>query len=147
MVLKTPKKRRKKVPRPGNGVKAFKGKAGPGRPKGMPNKITTEIRELAQNLFNRKWWKSTERRMEAGEENPQLVMRLIEYGWGPPPSQPLVIEQTVKADPVPQVDNYTKSVEYLKYLTGAGLIPADLLAKFAIRGNGADDEGNGEFKQ
>ena len=130
-------------------MSGLKRDAGPGRPKGLKNKVTLEVRDLAASLIDRpKYLRNLKQRMDRGDLAPQLEAMVWQYRYGRPPEQPLVIEQTVtnKTEPK-QADGYNQLQEILKGLTAAGILPPDLLSRFAvIKCNGAEC-GNGELPQ
>lgn len=58
---------------------------GAGRPKGMGNKITQEIREIARGLLSsEKYLNVLIRRLESGDLSPQMETLLWQYGYGKP---------------------------------------------------------------
>lgn len=60
---------------------------GPGRPKGIPNKVTAEIRQLARHLLQDKAYRrSLRRRLVNGTLGP-LEIVLWHYAYGKPKDQ------------------------------------------------------------
>lgn len=59
-------------------------RGGRGRQKGVPNKVTSEIRQLAQRLFDDAYWADLKRQLDRGKVAPVLQMRLLEYAYGAP---------------------------------------------------------------
>jgi hypothetical protein len=55
-----------------------------GRPKGIPNKATRDIRALAQALFDAEYWTRTKKQLDAGKLNPAIHVRLLAYAFGEP---------------------------------------------------------------
>jgi hypothetical protein len=58
-----------------------------GKRKGTQNKITPEIRSLAQNLFDQKYWKAIKSKLDEGTLHPSLEAKLWSYAYGEPKSQ------------------------------------------------------------
>ncbi|MBI4263389.1 MAG: hypothetical protein HY657_03350 [Acidobacteria bacterium] len=54
----------------------------------MPNKVTREVRELAQRLFDEAYWKRTQQRLAQGRLAPAVECRLLAYAYGEPKTQP-----------------------------------------------------------
>src|SRR5262245_53211706 len=81
--MKTEKETSEK-PRGGRFAKG--GTAGPGRPKGVPNKATQAIKALAQAMTtgNPKWVQATKARLVAGTEHSSVVVTLLHYAHGRP---------------------------------------------------------------
>jgi|TARA_Y100000034_G_scaffold42436_1_gene52003 hypothetical protein len=61
-----------------------KGNRRGGRPKGTPNKVTAEVRQLAQSLFDAAYWKKTKARLAANTIAPAVHARLLAYAYGEP---------------------------------------------------------------
>lgn len=57
---------------------------GGGRPKGIPNKTTVEVRALAAKLFDRKYWTAIRQRLLKGKVAPAVEVRLLAYAFGEP---------------------------------------------------------------
>lgn len=55
-----------------------------GRPKGIPNKVTRDVRTLALALFDADYWATTKRRLDAGKLNPMIEKTLLAYAFGEP---------------------------------------------------------------
>jgi hypothetical protein len=55
-----------------------------GRPKGAENKVSRDVRALAQKLFDAAYWKRTKQRLDAGELNPAIEGKLLAYAYGEP---------------------------------------------------------------
>lgn len=83
-----PQKKRKENP-----SRFKKGKPpGPGRPKGLPNKATMEIRRFSQQLFgglfkDPQYKKALRDRIMRGKEPPANIALLLAYGYGKPPEK------------------------------------------------------------
>ena len=65
-----------------------KGYKGPGRPKGSPNKISREIRELAQRLFDEAYWADLRLRLKKRRLPPAVEVKLLAYAYGEPKTDP-----------------------------------------------------------
>ena len=60
-------------------------KAGPGRPKGLPNKVTLVAKALCQGLLERPAYrKAFEKAWDARTLEPQLEVMVWHYGYGKP---------------------------------------------------------------
>lgn len=60
----------------------------PGRPKGVPNKVTQEAREVAQRLVgDPKYQAQLVQRLEAGKLAPGVEVMLWNYAYGKPKEQ------------------------------------------------------------
>ena len=59
-------------------------KRGGGRAKGTPNKVTREIRELSQTLFDEEYWIRTRTRLLSGKLAPAIEAKLLAYAYGEP---------------------------------------------------------------
>jgi hypothetical protein len=68
------------------GIPFRKGQSGnpKGRQKGVPNKATKEIRELARALFDEAYWKRVKARIDSGDLPPALEQTFLAYGYGKP---------------------------------------------------------------
>jgi hypothetical protein len=72
------------MPNP-NSLKNLKRGGSPGRPKGIPNRATQEIKSLAQRLLGDRVYRANFRkRLQAGELPPGLEQMLYHYGFGKP---------------------------------------------------------------
>jgi hypothetical protein len=68
----------------GKGRPFPKGHRGPGRPKGVPNKLTIEVRELARNIVNNDaYLERLKVRIDRGSA-PHMETLLWHYAWGKP---------------------------------------------------------------
>ena len=57
---------------------------GGGRAKGTLNKVTVEIRELSQALFDAEYWDRTRARVLSGKIAPAIESKLLAYAYGEP---------------------------------------------------------------
>jgi hypothetical protein len=57
---------------------------GKGRPRGVENKVTRDVRELAQRLFDGAYWARTKKQLSAGKLHPAIHARLLAYAYGEP---------------------------------------------------------------
>lgn len=55
-----------------------------GRPKGVPNKATSEIREAAQKLFDAEYFTRLKQRIASGRVAPAVECRMLAYAFGEP---------------------------------------------------------------
>jgi hypothetical protein len=64
----------------------IKGRSGNprGRPRGIPDKVSAEIRTLARALFDKDYWDRTKRLLDAGELHPKIETTLLAYAFGQP---------------------------------------------------------------
>lgn len=91
-----------------------------GRQKGTPNKVTPEVRALAQGLFTKAYWTKKREQIEKGECHPTIETKLLAYAYGEPKQEhnvnhgitvtigylPTTLEPlTIDAKPVPQIDS------------------------------------------
>jgi hypothetical protein len=68
-----------------NSLRNLKRGGSPGRPKGVPNKITVEARDLAQKLLDDpKYADGFKKRLLAGELAPALESMVWHYAYGKP---------------------------------------------------------------
>jgi hypothetical protein len=68
------------VPRDTSGLK----RGGPGRPKGVPNKATRAIKEVAQAIIERpEYLSALQRRLDSGRA-PHMETLLYHYAYGKP---------------------------------------------------------------
>jgi hypothetical protein len=79
-----PKRRQKKAVKKTRRKRIGTGLAGPGRPKGKPNKVTLEVRELTQNLFDDAFWKMMYADVHNRAAHPAIVKELLYYAYGKP---------------------------------------------------------------
>lgn len=57
----------------------------PGRTKGIPNKATTQIKELAQKILNTPaYLANLQKRVESGKAHPAIESMLHHYAYGKP---------------------------------------------------------------
>jgi hypothetical protein len=85
-----------------------------GRPKGVPNKVTKEVKELAHSLLtSEKYLKSLTRRLHGGKLAPGLESMLFYYAYGKPIERvkhsgesfaSIVMGVANRPDPVPEHD-------------------------------------------
>jgi hypothetical protein len=64
-----------------------KGKKTGGRVAGTPNKISREIRELAQALFDDAYWARKRMEIHGGRCHPSIEAKLLSYAYGEPKQQ------------------------------------------------------------
>jgi len=57
-----------------------------GRPKGAQDKLSAEVRQLAQNLLDATYWAFTRKRLLAGKLPPFIEAKLLAYAYGEPQS-------------------------------------------------------------
>lgn len=96
-----------------------------GSRKGVPNKVTTEVRELARGLFDKQYWASRKKAIAEGTCPPQIEGKLLAYAYGEPKQEhninhgiqvtigylptahePVTIEATPITDTTPQIDSH-----------------------------------------
>lgn len=58
-----------------------------GRKRGTPNKVTQEIREVTQGLFDEGYWANVKTRISEGKLAPAVECRLLGYAFGEPKQQ------------------------------------------------------------
>jgi hypothetical protein len=70
-----------------------------GRPKGVPNKATQDMKKLAREMTtgNPEWVRRTRQRLEVGKEAPAIARYLLEMGHGKP-KETVAVESVVTAD-------------------------------------------------
>lgn len=66
-----------------------KGKSGnpTGRPKGTPDKVSKEARDLSRSIFDKAYWERVSKQARAGELNPKIEALLLQYAYGAPVQQ------------------------------------------------------------
>lgn len=62
---------------------AFKKGEG-GRPKGAENKVTREIRDVTEGLFDAAYWAQMKQRLRTGRVAPAVEAKLLAYRYGEP---------------------------------------------------------------
>jgi hypothetical protein len=62
----------------------FKGKPGPGRPKGLPNKATQDAREFAQKFIDDQDYRESLRRRVISGRAPHMEQLIWTYRYGKP---------------------------------------------------------------
>jgi hypothetical protein len=62
----------------------FRGKPGPGRPKGLPNKATQDVREFAQKFIDDEDYKSSLKRRILRGSAPHMETLIWHYRFGKP---------------------------------------------------------------
>ena len=86
-----------------NSLKNLKRGGSPGRPKGVPNKATSEMKALAQRLLKDRTYRANFRkRLQDGELPPAVESMLYHYAFGKP-------ADTLKLDgdlPLPVIHNH-----------------------------------------
>jgi hypothetical protein len=60
----------------------FKGKPGPGRPKGLPNKATQDAREFAQKFIDDQDYRESLRRRVISGRAPHMEQLIWTYRYG-----------------------------------------------------------------
>lgn len=58
-----------------------------GRKKGVPNKVTQEIRAISIALFDQRYWVRVQERLWSGRLHPMLEKTLLAYAFGEPKQQ------------------------------------------------------------
>ena len=114
-------------------------KPGPGRPKGLLNKSTVEIKELARQLLTSPTYlRNLKKRLEDGDAGP-IEVQLYYYGYGKPwtdsvivPVQQITINQEVKPE---DNDPYSQFGVVFQNIIASGIVPDDLLSRL----NGNED--------
>lgn len=75
------------MPNP-NSLRNLKRGGSPGRPKGVPNKATQEMKSLAQRLLGDPIYRANFRkRLQSGELAPGMEALLYHYAFGKPPDK------------------------------------------------------------
>ncbi len=57
---------------------------GKGRARGVGNKVTRDVRELAGRLFDAAYWARTKKQLNAGKLHPAIHAKLLAYAYGEP---------------------------------------------------------------
>lgn len=57
---------------------------GGGRPKGVPNKASREVKDLARALFDDTYWEQVRARLLRGKVAPAVEAKLLAYAYGEP---------------------------------------------------------------
>ncbi|MBI2187325.1 MAG: hypothetical protein HYU37_09450 [Acidobacteria bacterium] len=78
---------------------------GGGRPKGIPNKVSREVRELALRLFDDTYWERIRARLLKGRLAPALEARLLAYAYGEPKTQPPPPQWTLEPATLAKLSN------------------------------------------
>ena len=55
-----------------------------GRPKGIPDKVSQEVRQLARSLFSPAYWARIKTQLANGELPPQIHTKMLAYAYGEP---------------------------------------------------------------
>lgn len=96
-----------------------------GRPVGVENKVSRDVRALARGLFDAAYWTRTKKRLQTGKLHPAIEKTLLAYAFGEP-------KKTVKLEG----DVGVKA----KRAVLANL-PMDVLRRLAAEAHFASDEG------
>ena len=56
-----------------------------GRPRGRLNKVTGEVQQLAESLFDSDYWKRTKEQLKDGTLHPMIHKTLLAYAYREPP--------------------------------------------------------------